>query len=138
MTSPRVQGDIPRFFESRVIGRRHLLMTYHIHCWEFPHLSKWPLFNRRRTISEDCEIEFVDLECDINAVDENHSVDYLGIETCQFEPETSSDCTVSASDSSFSQQHSQQTRNRHNRVRLRRRRCDVPRIPPKINSLWGQ
>ena len=53
-----------------------------------------------RTISEDCEIEFVDLECDIDAVDnENHSVDYLGIETCQFEPETSSDCTVSASDS---------------------------------------
>ena len=53
-----------------------------------------------RAISEDCEIEFVDLECDIDAVDnENHSVDYLGIETCQFEPETSSDCTVSASDS---------------------------------------
>ena len=100
MTSPRVQGDIPRFFESRVIGRRHLLMTYHIHSWEFPHLSKWPLFNGRRTISEDCEIEFVVLECDIDAVDnENHSVDYLGIETYQFEPKTSSDCTVSASDS---------------------------------------
>ena len=100
MTSPRVQGDIPRFFESRVIGRRHLLMTYHIHSWELPHLSKWPLFNGRRTISEDCEIEFVVLECDINAVDnEKYSVDYLGIETYQFEPETSSDCTVSASDS---------------------------------------
>ena len=41
-----------------------------------------------------------DLGCDIDAVDnENHSVDYLGIETYQFEPETSSDCTVSASDS---------------------------------------
>ena len=63
-------------------------------------LVKMATVQWERTISEDCEIEFVVLECDIDAVDnENHSVDYLGIETYQFEPETLSDCTVSASDS---------------------------------------
>ena len=71
------------------------------------------------TISEDCEIEFVDLECDLDAVDNiNHSVDYLGIEPYQFEPETSSDCTdiVNNADSVSDNKPTAGTGGRHGRL----------------------
>ena len=87
MTSPRAQKDILRLLESSVLGRRHVLMTYQITLRGVSSHGKMASVKWKDTISEDCEIEIVDLECDLDAVgNENNSVDYLGIEPYQFEP----------------------------------------------------